>query len=98
MVTRIFFRAPTFQDAKLLINKLLIWEPSMLGERLVFMAVAYASISFFIDVLEYYTRSHTFILKIPSKAVRLGISLPLVIIVLVYMFQAKPLPFIYFQF
>lgn len=98
MITRIFFRSPTFDDAAHFVSKIVHWEGSYLGSSLVAMSVTYAVMTFSLDIIEYYTRRHDYILQIKHRAVRYGVLTSLFFVVLVYMFQYKPLPFIYFQF
>lgn len=98
MITRIFFRSPTFADAAYFVEKIVQWESSPIASDLVMMSVAFAVMTFALDIIEYYTRRHDYILQIKHRAVRYGILTSLFFVVLVYMFQYEPLPFIYFQF
>ena len=98
MVTRIFFRSPTFADAAHFISKIVYWEGSYVGNDLFPMSITFAVMTFALDGIEYYTRRHDYILQIRHRAIRYGILTSLFMVVLVYMFQYKPLPFIYFQF
>lgn len=98
MITRIFFRSPTFADAAYFVTKIVQWESSPITYDLVIMSVTFAVMTFALDIIEYYTRRHDYILQIKHRAVRYGVLTSLFLVVLVYMFQYKPLPFIYFQF
>ena len=98
MITRIFFRSPTFADAAHFVHKIVQWESSPITSDLIMMSLTFAIMTFALDIIEYYTRRHDYILQIKYRAVRYGVLTSLFFVVLVYMFQYKPLPFIYFQF
>ena len=98
MITRIFFRSPTFADAAHFVNKIIQWENSPITTDLVMMSVTFAVMTFALDIIEYYTRRHDYVLQIRHRAIRYGVLASLSMVVLIYMFQYKPLPFIYFQF
>ncbi|WKN32942.1 MBOAT family protein [Porifericola rhodea] len=98
LFTWLFFRASDFQTVSIFFSKMINWESSELTFRFVKIAFSFMALTLGIDLIEYYTRSHAFLLKIPLKPIRYGVMLPMFIIVLIYMFQAEPLPFVYFQF
>ncbi len=98
LLTWLFFRAHSFADVVLFFERVLAWQSSDLAWRFVKIAAAYLSMTLLLDAAEYVTKLHAFVLKIRSLPVRYGILVPLFVIVLVFMFQSKPLPFIYFQF
>lgn len=98
LITWLFFRASDFQMVTLFFGKIMNWEASELGLRFIKIGFTYMILTLGIDLIEHYTRSHAFLLKIPMKAVRYGVMVPMFVIVLIYMFQAEPLPFVYFQF
>jgi len=98
LFTWLFFRASDFQTVSMFFSKMINWESSELTFRFVKIAFSFMALTLGIDLIEYYTRSHAFLLKIPLKPIRYGVMLPMFIIVLIYMFQAEPLPFVYFQF
>ena len=98
LLTWLFFRAQTFDDVVTFFSRVIAWEGSAFALRFVKIAGAYLAMTLLLDAAEYVTKSHAFVLKIKSKPVRYGILAPLFIIVLMFMFQSEPLPFIYFQF
>ncbi len=98
LLTWLFFRAQTFTEVITFFSKMLIWEESAYAIRFIKIAGAYLTMTLLLDMAEYVTKSHAFVLKIRSKPIRYGILAPLFIIVLMFMFQSEPLPFIYFQF
>lgn len=98
LFTWIFFRATDFQMTIAFFNKIFEWESSELGLRFIKIGLSYVALTLTLDLFEHFTKTHAFLLKIPIKAVRYGVMVPMFVIVLIYMFQAEPLPFIYFQF
>ena len=98
LLTWLFFRAQSFADVTLFLERVFAWEGSAMAWRFVKITGAYLGMTLLLDTAEYITQLHAFVLKIKSKAVRYGILAPLFIIVLIFIFQSEPLPFIYFQF
>jgi D-alanyl-lipoteichoic acid acyltransferase DltB (MBOAT superfamily) len=98
LLTWLFFRSQSFADATLFLERVLAWEGSDLAWRFVKIGGAYLAMTLLLDLAEYKTQLHAFVLKIKSVPIRYGILVPLFVIVLVFMFQSEPLPFIYFQF
>ena len=98
LLTWLFFRATSFEDVTMFVSRVVAWEGSAYAGRFIKIAGAYLGMTLLLDVAEYVTKSHTFVLKIKSRPIRYGILAPLFIIVLLFMFQSEPLPFIYFQF
>ena len=98
LLTWLFFRAQSFEDVTIFFDRVTAWQGSAFAWRFVKIAAAYLSMTLLLDAAEYVTKSHAFVLKIKSKPVRYGILAPMFIIVLMFMFQSEPLPFIYFQF
>ena len=98
LLTWLFFRAQSFDDVMMFFSRVLVWEGSAYAGRFIKIAGAYLAMTLLLDAAEYVTKSHAFVLTIKSKPVRYGILAPLFIIVLMFMFQSEPLPFIYFQF
>ena len=50
------------------------------------------------DIFEYYTKRHTFILRIKNKGIAMGILIVMLLASCLFMFLNEALPFIYFQF
>ena len=98
LLTWLFFRAKNFTDVKIFFNKIFYWEPSQYNILFLKITFAYIFLTLLLDLFEYFTKSHLFILKIKSKGIKLGILLFLFMISLIYIIQAEALPFIYFQF
>ncbi len=98
LLTWLFFRAQSFADVILFFERVLAGEGDNLAWRFVKIGGAYLAMTLLLDIAEYKTQLHAFVLKIKSVPVRYGILVPMLVIVLVFMFQSEPLPFIYFQF
>lgn len=97
-VSWIFFRASSLEAAFYILNKIFQFEMGEFTLRLLIITASYYAISFFLDYLEIYFKDKTLpVLKIATQY-RFGILLAFWMILLIYMFQATPLPFIYFQF
>ena len=98
LVTWLFFRISSFDEAILFFSKLYYWEASEFTTRLFVVLCSYILVIFGIDLLEYKTNSHTFILKLRSRPLQYGILAALFFVVILYMIQSDNQPFIYFQF
>ena len=62
------------------------------------VAIAYYALTLLMDMLEYRTGKHTYLLNLKIPGLRYGILCTLFVVSCIYMFQSDPLPFIYFQF
>lgn len=94
----IFFRANNMDAAFYIINKILLFEMGEFTTRFLIITLSYYSISFFLDYMEILFNDKALpVLKIATQF-RYGVLLAFWLILLIYMFQATPLPFIYFQF
>jgi len=94
----LFFRAKDSLTISIFFDRMIHWKPSELSPRFLIITVSFVCISLLLDLLEYFTKSHTYILNIPSKYVSAGVLTALLIITFAFMFQSDPLPFVYFQF
>ncbi len=98
LFTWLFFRAKDTATINIFFSKMINWESSDLALRFLTITTTFLLMSFLIDWFEYYTRRHTFLLMIPSKAVTAGILTAMLLVTFTFMFQSEPLPFVYFQF
>lgn len=98
LFTWLFFRSTSWDTTYLFFHKMFFWESSEYSFLFVSIVLSYTIITALFDLFEYKSGSHTYILKIKSKGVKIGILAALLIVTFIYMFQAEPLPFIYFQF
>jgi len=97
LVTWLFFRAKTFGDAAYFINKFLNWENGNFDTRVFVITLSFSIVMLLIDIFEYYYKDHEFLLRLQSEY-RYGFATVCWLMILLYMFQAAPMPFIYFQF
>jgi len=97
LVTWLFFRANSFSTAYFIFYKIVNWTTSLYSTRIIGIIISYVFISYFIDTLEYYFQDHTFLLLL-RPPIRYAILTSLWLFALLYLFQATPMPFIYFQF
>jgi len=98
LFTWLFFRATDFQTASIFMQKMIHWEASEFTFRFAVITLSFASVMVLFDLFEYYTGSHTFLLKIKNKGIVVGILVALLLVSFLFMFQSEALPFIYFQF
>ncbi len=98
LFTWIFFRSTTWDSTLLFFNKMIFWENSEYTYLFISIVVSYLFLTLLLDLFEYISKSHTYILKIQSKGIKVGILSAMLLVTLIYMFQADPAPFIYFQF
>ncbi|MGB0868526.1 MAG: MBOAT family O-acyltransferase [Flavobacteriales bacterium] len=95
----LFFRANSIGDALLIHKQILKFEYSFEGVLLLKTSLIIGALVFVLDCFERKTVVNDVLLQfVKRKSVRVGISLSFIIISFMYMFQNKPLPFIYFQF
>ena len=98
LITWLFFRAESFPQAFLIIGKFISWEDGEFTMRFIRITGIFLAVVLTMDILEYYTRKHSFLTLIKSIPVRYAIMSALILVTMIYMFQSEPLPFIYFQF
>jgi D-alanyl-lipoteichoic acid acyltransferase DltB (MBOAT superfamily) len=97
LFTRIFFRSENFNAAFYYIEKIFNWTSSEFTARVITIFCSYAAITILIDIVEEKTNDQAFLLKL-NPELRYGVIAASWFIILLYMFQAEPLPFVYFQF
>ncbi|MCP4221580.1 MAG: MBOAT family protein [bacterium] len=95
--TRIFFRSDTFDKAFYFIKNLVNWSPGGDTSHIWSIIITYVLVTLIIDLLEYFTNDHAFLLRVPAPA-RYAIVTACWIVTLIYLYGAEPMPFVYFQF
>ena len=98
LFTWLFFRAADFETIQIFFSKILNWETSEVAFKFIKITFTFLLTTIILDILMYYNKSHTYILGIKNKGVRIGLLASLFLITLLYMLQSDPLPFVYFQF
>ena len=94
----LFFRAQSFSQAIDLLGRMANWHAGENAFRFLKICVAFGVVTILIDLFQYYYKSHTFLTLVDNMGVRFGILSGLFLVTMLYMFQAKPMPFVYFQF
>jgi D-alanyl-lipoteichoic acid acyltransferase DltB (MBOAT superfamily) len=94
----LIFRAKTFGNLFYFWDQFFVhWTPSDFTARIIAIVVSYIAVTLILDIIEYVTGEQAFLLRL-SPPVRYGIVAVGWFFCLVYLYQAKPLPFVYFQF
>jgi D-alanyl-lipoteichoic acid acyltransferase DltB (MBOAT superfamily) len=98
LLTWIFFRSTSWNETKVFFSKIVSWESSEYSGVFIMITTTYLTLTAILDILEYATGRHTFLLSLRSYGLQIGILSALLVITLIYLFQSEPAPFIYFQF
>lgn len=98
LFTWLFFRSTSWDMTLQFFDGVMNWTVGEYAGKFIGIAMVYAFVTVLMDILEYSSNSHTYLLKLKSPGAIVGILLALLGVSFVYMFQADPLPFIYFQF
>lgn len=93
----LFFRAKSFSEAEYFLSRIINWLPAEFDMRVFLITATFLLVTVIIDVFEYYYKDHEFILRLKPQF-RYGFTLVCWAMILLYMFQAAPMPFIYSQF
>ncbi len=97
LLTWLFFRAADFDQAWYFLDQFAHWQGSELSGRFLGIVLSFGGMMVFLDCLEYFTRSHVWVLKLRPAAAA-GICTAVMIVVLLFMATVEPMPFVYFQF
>lgn len=97
LFTWLFFRAASLDQALAVLSSFAHWESGEFSLRLLSIGTSFMLLTILLDVWEYRTGKHTYLLQV-QPAIRQGIMVSMAVVTLLYLFQAKPLPFVYFQF
>ncbi len=95
--TFVFFRAESVSDAFFIMGRILQWHESDFLVRVLLIMTSYIVISFSLDLLEIKYKTHAYLLKFNTPYM-LGISAAMWAVIVPYMLQSTPMPFVYFQF
>lgn len=98
LFTWLFFRSTSWESTQMFFSKIVNWEASEYSFLFISIVASYLIMTLLLDLFEYKSGSHSFILLIKSNGVKIGILSAMLIVTFIYMFQAEALPFIYFQF
>ncbi|MCI4671967.1 MAG: MBOAT family protein [Bacteroidia bacterium] len=98
LFTWLFFRSTSWEMTTEFFSVVSQWTVGDYAGKFITISLVYAFVTILLDILEYSSDSHTYLLKVKSPGAIIGILLALLGVSFIYMFQADPLPFIYFQF
>ncbi len=98
LITWLFFRSASWDTTMLYLEQLIQFQTGEYTLQLLGIMAGFVSMVLLLDVLEYRSGKHTFMLQLANAPFRWGILAAAFGITLVYMFISDPLPFIYFQF
>jgi len=94
----LIFRAKSFPDLFHFWDRFFIhWTASDFTGRVITMTLSFIAVTLILDIIEYVTEDQAFLLRL-SPPMRYGIITVAWFFCLVYMYQARPMPFVYFQF
>jgi D-alanyl-lipoteichoic acid acyltransferase DltB (MBOAT superfamily) len=93
----VFFRARSFDHAWYFLNKFVHWEHGEFISHIIRIITTYYLATIGLDMVEYLTKDHAYMLRV-RPPIRIGLYIAIAAVTLAYMFQAKPYPFVYFQF
>lgn len=96
--SRIFFRSTDWNTTRLFFSRVFNWESSEYNIWFLGTTLTYISIIYILDILEYATGKHTYLLDIKSKPLKYGILSGFFVLTVFFMFQTKTTPFLYFKF
>jgi alginate O-acetyltransferase complex protein AlgI len=98
LITWLFFRSSSWDATLMFFQQVMLFETGAFTLQLFGITAGFVAIPLLVDVLEYRTGKHTFILQLANSPLRWGILAGAFVVTLIYMFISDPLPFIYFQF
>jgi len=97
LLTWLFFRAEDFGQAWYFLGSFIDWQGSELTPRFLGITVSFMAMVVLLDCLEYFSRSHAWLLRL-RPPVAAGVGTAVMVVVLLYMATTRPMPFVYFQF
>lgn len=96
--TWLFFRSTSWDLTVLYLEKILFWQRGENFGLFLVITLSFLILMLILDLFEYISGRHTYLLKIQSVGLKVGILASMFVITCIYLFQAEPAPFIYFQF
>jgi alginate O-acetyltransferase complex protein AlgI len=98
LFTWLFFRATSWDMTVDFFEGIFNWTSGGYTLHFAGVTLTYVLMILLMDILEYRSGKHTYLLNLKSPGLVYGILAGLAAVTFIYMFQADPLPFIYFQF
>lgn len=93
----IFFRLPDLNKVSFFFYKIIHWEASELTPKLLSISLSFSLIVLTLDITENKLKNDTFLMLL-NPITRYGIVFILFAVSILFIYQVKALPFIYFQF
>lgn len=93
----VFFRLPDLNHVSIFFDKIIHWEASELTPKLLSISLVFSLMVLTLDIAENKYKSDTFFVKL-HPITRHGIMFILFTVSILFIYQVKALPFIYFQF
>lgn len=97
MFAWLFFRAESLAQAGYFLARIVDWQGGDLTGRFVAITASFSAMLLLLDVLEYATGTHAWLLKLRPAAAA-GICVATITVVALYLATVDPVPFVYFQF
>jgi D-alanyl-lipoteichoic acid acyltransferase DltB (MBOAT superfamily) len=98
LITWLFFRSTDFDFTVHVLNEIIIFKWFDHSSILLQIVIVYTAVIALIDIWQYSSGKHSIITTIKDPIAQVVVNVILFGIVLMYMLQLEPLPFIYFQF
>lgn len=92
------FRVKSIDDISEILVKCRNWTWGNYPYRFLTILLGFTLVVVIFDIIEKRTNSHVFFKRIRSKSLMFGILTVMLISVILFLINSKPLPFIYFQF
>jgi D-alanyl-lipoteichoic acid acyltransferase DltB (MBOAT superfamily) len=93
----LFFRARDLGQVGYFLRQMVHWRGSDLTGRFVAIVLSFGMMALALDLIEYFTRSELYLLKL-RPAMTAAICVASLIVIGLFLATNKPLPFVYFQF
>jgi|PlaIllAssembly_1097288.scaffolds.fasta_scaffold44365_2 D-alanyl-lipoteichoic acid acyltransferase DltB (MBOAT superfamily) len=93
----LFFRAEDLGQVGYFLKHIVHWQGSDLTGRFAMIVLAFGAMVLLLDLIEYFSRSDVYLLRMPRMATA-AICAAILVVVALYMATNKPMPFVYFQF
>jgi len=90
LITWLFFRVNNINDITLFFQKLIHWQSSEFTPRIIVILLTYFSATLLLDILEYKSNSHLYILSIKHTSIQWGIMCGILFVCFLFMFQTNP--------
>ncbi|MCB0429227.1 MAG: MBOAT family protein, partial [Flavobacteriales bacterium] len=98
LFTWLFFRSTSWETTRIFFAKMWHWETSEYTGWFVLTTLTYLVLIVAMDLVLYATRKETELARIMAVPLRYGVMAGTFLFTMMYLYQSKPMPFIYFKF